>query len=38
MEHAKVDEGEYARQSFLTVIQIGWNVERECWEEKAVES
>jgi hypothetical protein len=25
---------EYARQRFVDVFQIGWNIEREYWEEK----
>jgi hypothetical protein len=38
MAHIEVDDGEYARQRFVTVFQIGWNIEREYWEEEAVES
>jgi hypothetical protein len=38
MEHVQVDDEEYARQRFVDVFQIGWNIEREYWEEEAVES
>ena len=38
MEHVEVDDEEYARQRFVDVFQIGWNIEREYWEEEAVES
>ncbi len=33
MEHVEVDNEEYARQRFVNVFQIGWNIEREYWEE-----
>ena len=29
MEHVEVDDEEYARQRFVDVFQIGWNIERE---------
>lgn len=29
--HVEVDDGEYARQKFVTVFQIWWNIEREYW-------
>ena len=35
MEHVEVDDEEYARQRFVDVFQIGWNIEREHWEEDA---
>jgi hypothetical protein len=35
MEHVEVDDEEYARQRFVDVFQIGWNIEREYWEEDA---
>jgi hypothetical protein len=34
MEHVEVDDEEYARQRFWDVFQIGWNIEREYWEEE----
>jgi hypothetical protein len=37
MVHVEVDNEEYARQRFVTVFQIWWNIEREYWEEEAVE-
>jgi len=33
MEHIEVDDEEYAPQRFVDVFQIGWNIEREYWEE-----
>ena len=33
-EHIEVDDEEYARQRFVDVFQIGWNIEREYWEEE----
>ena len=33
MEHIEVDDEEYARQRFVDVFQIGWEIEREYWEE-----
>ena len=33
MEHVEVDDEEYARQRFVDVFQIGWEIEREFWEE-----
>ena len=33
MEYVEVDDEEYARQRFVDVFQIGWNIEREYWEE-----
>jgi hypothetical protein len=33
MKHVEVDDGEYARQRFVDVFQIGWNIGREYWEE-----
>lgn len=33
MEHIEVDDEEYARQRFVDVFQIGWNIECEYWEE-----
>ena len=33
MEQVKVDDEDYARQRFVDVFQIGWNIEREYWEE-----
>ena len=33
MEHIEVDDEEYAQQRFVDVFQIGWNIEREHWEE-----
>ncbi len=35
LEHVKADGEEYARQRFVDVFQIGWNIEREYWEEDA---
>ena len=35
MEHVEVDDEAYARQRFVDVFQIGWNIEREYWEEDA---
>jgi len=35
MEHVEVDDEEYARQRFVDVFQIGWNIERVYWEEDA---
>ena len=32
-EHIEVDDEEYARQRFVDVFQIGWEIEREFWEE-----
>jgi hypothetical protein len=33
MEHVEVDAEGYTRQRFMEVFQIGWNIEREHWEE-----
>ena len=33
MEHVEVDDEGYARQRIVDVFQIGWNIEREYWEE-----
>lgn len=32
-EHIEVDDEEYARQRFVDVFQIDWNIESEYWEE-----
>ena len=29
MEHVEVNDEQYARQRFVDVFQIGWNIERE---------
>ena len=34
MEHVEVDDEEYARQRFVDVFQIGWNIKRDYWEEE----
>ncbi len=33
MEHIEVDDEECARRRFVDVFQIGWNIEREYWEQ-----
>ena len=33
-EHVEVDVEEYARQRLVDAFQMGWNIEREFWEEE----
>jgi hypothetical protein len=35
MEHVEAEDEVYARQRFVDVFQIGWNIKREYWDEDA---